>query len=209
MKGTKDGLVLHLDDQCAYGEIILELKQKIEEGGIDGTIDVQLYLGNRYCTEVQKNELVDLVQSQGNMLVSNVLSDVLTVEECNRTIEQQTCYTYVGIVRSGQTIRATGDIIIIGDVNPNGKIEANGNIYVLGKLKGNAQVTEGNAEVTEGNAEETRNNRNPYAYHSGEEIGFAEETWNNRIPYAHPNWEQYGFAEEKARKKNPYAKNNC
>lgn len=136
IKGTKDGLVLHLDDSSTYDELILELKQKIEEGGIDGKIDVQLHLGYRYCTLEQKKELIQIVQARGNMLVSKVQSDVITVEECNQKILEHTCDTYVGIVRSGQTIRATGDIIVIGDVNPNGKIEASGSIYVLGKLKG-------------------------------------------------------------------------
>jgi septum site-determining protein MinC len=136
MKGTKDGLVLHLDDQCSYVELVHELQKKMEDDGIEGKIDVQLHLGLRYCTIEQKKELIQIVQSHGNMLVSKVLSDVLTVEESNRRIEQQAVDTYVGIVRSGQTIRAKGNIIIIGDVNPNGKVEAAGDIYVLGKLKG-------------------------------------------------------------------------
>lgn len=42
MKGTKDGFVLRLDDQCAYGELVEELKNKVLEGGIDGKVDVQL-----------------------------------------------------------------------------------------------------------------------------------------------------------------------
>lgn len=148
IKGTKDGLVLHLDDQCAYSEIILDLKQKIEDGGIDGKIDVQLHLGHRYCTLDQKKELIQIVQSEGNMLVSKVLSDVLTVEECNQFVDQESCYTYVGIVRSGQVLKGIGDIIVLGDVNPNGKIEANGNIYVLGKLKGIAHAgINGNQEA--------------------------------------------------------------
>ena len=48
--------------------------------------------------------------------------------------------TYVGIVRSGQIIRSTGDIVVVGDVNPNGRVEAGGNIYVIGKLKGIAHA---------------------------------------------------------------------
>ena len=39
-------------------------------------------------------------------------------------------------MRSGQILRATGDILVLGDVNPNGRIEAGGNIHIAGKLKG-------------------------------------------------------------------------
>ena len=68
MKGTKDGFVLRLDDQCAYGELVEELKNKVLEGGIDGKVDVQLYLGYRYCTEEQLNELIKLLKKQSSLL---------------------------------------------------------------------------------------------------------------------------------------------
>lgn len=146
IKGTKDGLVLKLDDQSAYVDLLEELKLKVSEGGIEGKVDVQLHLGNRYCTNEQKKELIQIVQELGKMLVSKIQSDVLTVEESNQKVLQKKCDTYVGIVRSGQILRASGDIIVIGDVNPNGRIEAGGNIYVLGKLKGIAHAgVEGNA----------------------------------------------------------------
>ena len=86
--------------------------------------------------------------TSGNMIVSKVMSDVLTVEECNKRVEEQTCDTYIGIIRSGQIVHAKGDIIIVGDVNPNGKVTAVGSIYVLGKLKGMAHAgVEGNEEA--------------------------------------------------------------
>lgn len=145
IKGTKDGLILRLDDQCAYAELLEELADKASEGGIEGKLDVQLHLGTRYCTSTQKKELIQIVQQQGNLIVSKVQSDVLTIEESNQKMLQKKCDTYVGIVRSGQVLRATGDIIVLGDVNPNGRIEAGGNIYVLGRLKGIAHAgIEGN-----------------------------------------------------------------
>lgn len=143
IKGTKDGLVLRLDDQCAYSELVEELERKVSEGGIDGKVEVQLHLGNRYCTEQQRKQLTEVVQNTGKMRVSKVQSDVLTTEESNQRILQQKCEIYAGIIRSGQIVRSPGDIVIVGDVNPNGRIEAGGNIYVLGKLKGIAHAGAG------------------------------------------------------------------
>jgi septum site-determining protein MinC len=136
IKGTKDGLVLRLDDQCSYIELIEELGKKVTEGHLDGKIDVQLHLGKRYCTPEQKKQLTKLVEQQPNLRVKKVHSDVLTVEESKQQLEENRCDTFVGIVRSGQTLRATGDILILGDVNPNGRIEAGGSIHIAGKLKG-------------------------------------------------------------------------
>ena len=88
------------------------------------------------------------MQDTGKMLVSKIQSDVLSIEESNKRILQQKCETYVGIVRSGQVVCSSGDVVVIGDVNPNGRIEAGGNIYVLGKLKGIAHAgIDGNEEA--------------------------------------------------------------
>ncbi|NLY80552.1 MAG: septum site-determining protein MinC [Lysinibacillus sp.] len=136
MKGTKEGLVLRLDDQCAYAELVEELERKVSEGGIDGKVDVSLHLGYRYLPDKQKQELVNIIEQSGKMVVSKVMSNVITIDESSAKVQENQCDTYVGIVRSGQVIHAPGDIVIVGDVNPNGKVEAGGNIYVLGNLKG-------------------------------------------------------------------------
>ncbi|RHW38679.1 septum site-determining protein MinC [Lysinibacillus yapensis] len=140
IKGTKEGLVLRLDDQCAYAELVEELERKVSEGSIDGKVDVQLHLGNRYLSNAQQEELIAIVQSPGNMHVSKVHSDVITIEESNERVLTEQRETYVGIVRSGQIIKADGDIVVIGDVNPNGKVEAGGSIFVLGNLRGIAHA---------------------------------------------------------------------
>ena len=126
IKGTKEGLVLRLDDQCSYTELLEELTKKVSDEGFEGQAEVLLQLGYRYCN----------VEQQQNLHVKNVQSDVLTLEESQQYLEENRSETFVGIVRSGQVLRATGDILILGDVNPNGRIEAGGSIHIAGKLKG-------------------------------------------------------------------------
>ncbi|MFJ8516263.1 septum site-determining protein MinC [Lysinibacillus xylanilyticus] len=148
MKGTKDGFVLHLDDQCAYVDLVEELKKKVSESGIDSKVDVQLYLGYRYCSDEQIKELIKIVQETEQLIVSKVQSEVLTVHESNQKRLESQQDTYIGVVRSGQVLRSQGDIIIVGNVNPNGRVEAGGNVYVLGKLKGIAHAgVHGNKEA--------------------------------------------------------------
>lgn len=148
IKGTKDGLVLRLDDQCAYAELVEELKLKVSDEGIDGQAEVLLQLGNRLCSEEQTKELIASVHKSPHLRVSRVQSDVISVEESNRRILERQSETYVGIVRSGQVVKAEGDLVVVGDVNPNGKIVAGGNIFVLGRLKGSAHAgANGNKEA--------------------------------------------------------------
>lgn len=136
IKGTKEGLVLRLDDQCAYTELVEELDRKVSEGGIDGKVDVQLHLGNRYLPNELLHEIQQIIERTGNMFIKDVQRNVLTIEECEAKVLESQVSTFVGIVRSGQVLQCAGDIVVIGDVNPNGSVVAGGNIYILGKLKG-------------------------------------------------------------------------
>ena len=129
IKGTKDGLVLRLDDKCSYTEMIAELSRKVSEDGLDGLAEVRVDTGNRYCNEEELKEIMNVIYSSPNLRVSRIQSDVVTMEECNRRIVENQSETYVGIVRSGQVVKADGDLVIIGDVNPNGRVVADEHIF--------------------------------------------------------------------------------
>ncbi|MEK5185744.1 septum site-determining protein MinC [Solibacillus sp. FSL R5-0691] len=195
IKGTKDGLVLRLDDQCSFAELVEELGKKVTDGHLDGKIDVQLHLGKRYCTQEQKDQLTEIVEGQQKLCVKKIQSDVITLEESHKLLETSRLETFVGIVRSGQTIRVTGDILVLGDVNPNGRIEAGGNVHIAGKLKGivhagmggneQAIVSASHFEPTHiliGNYVEVMTNESQYILDNTDQI-FAYLGENNVIAY--------------------------
>ena len=148
IKGKNKGLVLYLDDQCAYTDLLAELKAKVSDPALDSDTEVTVHLNKRYCTDKQIQELSDLVSTNPHLKVVATISDILTVEKSDQMILERQSETYVGIVRSGQVIKAEGDLVIIGDVNPNGRVEAGGSVYVLGRLKGAAHAgTKGNRDA--------------------------------------------------------------
>jgi septum site-determining protein MinC len=53
----------------------------------------------------------------------------------NQHVEQNTIFYRHGL-RSGQSIRFPGSVVVTGDVNPGSEIVAHGNVIVLGALKG-------------------------------------------------------------------------
>jgi septum site-determining protein MinC len=144
MKGTKSGLTLQMNDQCSYEELKLELKEKLanhDQLDHEGpALKVQIQLGNRLLSTSQEQELIDIVHDTQKLEVENVTSLVMTKEEAQNLIEAGEMSTLAGIVRSGQVIEVTGDFLLIGDVNPGGTIRAGGNIYVMGALKGIAHA---------------------------------------------------------------------
>lgn len=140
IKGNKNGLVLKLDDKCAYSDLLAELRQRVSESELEGLTEVQVDLGNRHCDEADEAELRRIIDDSGKLHISNIQSNVLTNAACEQIVLEKQSETFIGIVRSGQVVKADGDLVIIGDVNPNARVVAGGSIYVLGRLKGIAHA---------------------------------------------------------------------
>ncbi|OQM45720.1 septum site-determining protein MinC [Anoxybacillus sp. UARK-01] len=144
MKGTKDGLTLHLDDMCSYDDLIAELDEKLminENKDFDGPlVSVHLKLGNRYLTPEQEEELRALIRAKKNLVVASIDSNVMTKEEAIEWKQKTEIVSVAKIVRSGQVLHVHGDLLLIGDVNPGGTVIAGGNIFILGALRGIAHA---------------------------------------------------------------------
>jgi septum site-determining protein MinC len=144
IKGTKDGLTLHLDDECSYQELKDELNTKLSEGERDheerSFIPVKIQVGNRFLTEMQQEELKSLIRQKKNLIVEEIESNVISKEEAIKVRQENEMITLARIIRSGQVLEVPGDLLLIGDVNPGGTVKASGNIYIMGALRGIAHA---------------------------------------------------------------------
>lgn len=143
IKGTKEGLTLHLNDKCSYEELLAELEGKLDvphyqEGS--PLISVNIQAGNRYLTNEEIEEIKDLVRKKKNLVVEDVISNVMTKEEALRWKEENEIVSVTGMIRSGQVLEVPGDLLLIGDVNPGGTVMAGGNIFIMGTLRGVAHA---------------------------------------------------------------------
>ncbi|MEH7082389.1 septum site-determining protein MinC [Neobacillus drentensis] len=144
IKGTKEGLVLHLDDSCSYEELKRELDHKLSANS--STQDerhltsVKVEIGNRYLTEPQREELKELIRQKKNFVVDEIESNVITKDEAEELLAETEVMTVSRIIRSGQVLEVPGDLLLIGDVNPGGTVIAGGNIFIMGTLKGIAHA---------------------------------------------------------------------
>ncbi|MBP3038043.1 septum site-determining protein MinC [Bacillaceae bacterium Marseille-Q3522] len=141
IKGTKDGLTFHLNDNCSFEEIINELNMKLSETAhARQFITVKIQTGNRYITKEQEAELKAIVSKKKNLLIDGIFSDVITREEAEKIAAENKISTIARMIRSGQVIEVPGHLLLIGDVNPGGTVRAGGNIFILGALKGIAHA---------------------------------------------------------------------
>ena len=144
IKGSKQGLTIVIDDHSSLSEALKDLDDKlsIHHSTIEPTasIHVTIHTGNRYLTDEQAKVLVDLVEKKGYMKVNHVESNVILHEEAKRLAEEVAVTKVVKIVRSGQIMEVKGDLLLIGDVNPGATVKAGGNIFIMGSLRGKAQA---------------------------------------------------------------------
>jgi septum site-determining protein MinC len=144
IKGTKDGLTLHLDDTCSYKELVSELEEKLsmnQTNESDGPlVAVHLKVGNRYLTPEQEEEIRTLIRTKKKLVVQSIESHVITKEEALMWKRKTEIVSVCKIIRSGQVLHVQGDLLLIGDVNPGGTVIAGGNIFILGALKGVAHA---------------------------------------------------------------------
>ena len=128
IKGTKDGITLHLDDCCSFSELLIELDEKLSTHYYDGDgrslIEVHVKVGNRYLTEVQQEEIRTLIRNKKNLVVDSIKSDVITKAEAIAWKEETEIVPISKIVRSGQVLHVKGNLLLIGDVNPGGTVIA-------------------------------------------------------------------------------------
>ncbi|WP_121611549.1 septum site-determining protein MinC [Mesobacillus foraminis] len=150
IKGTKDGLTLHLDDTCSYDELKKELDRKLSNSSRiqeeDKLLSVKVTVGNRYLTEQQQEELKELIRQKRNLIVEEIETNVLTREEAEQLKDENEIVSIARVIRSGQVIEVSGDLLLIGDVNPGGTVKASGNIFIMGTLKGIAHAGSGGNE---------------------------------------------------------------
>ncbi|MCH1626560.1 septum site-determining protein MinC [Fredinandcohnia sp. SECRCQ15] len=144
IKGTKDGLTLHLDDTCSFKELINDLEDKLslnqKQNDDVPIVPVHVKIGNRYLTRKQDEEIRTIIRNKKHLVVDGIDSDVISKQEALEMKRKTEIVSVARMVRSGQVLKVEGDLMLIGDVNPGGTVIADGNIFILGSLRGIAHA---------------------------------------------------------------------
>ncbi|MGN8645654.1 septum site-determining protein MinC [Gracilibacillus sp. HCP3S3_G5_1] len=143
IKGTRDGLTLFMNDQCAWKELLDELEEILSTKHMatdEPLITVNIELENRYITTEQEQILRQAIRKHNKLVVDKIASNVILKEDALKWKEETDVNLHNKIIRSGQVLEINGDLLLVGDVNPGGKIVATGNIFVLGNLRGIAHA---------------------------------------------------------------------
>ncbi|SHE66103.1 septum site-determining protein MinC [Clostridium fallax] len=139
IKGNKDGIValINMDKFKDFDEMLDNLLDRLSVGK-------QFYKGAT-MTVVTSLKLINERQMRR---LKDVLFEEVMIKDCIfKDKEEKESKTFTGVyegrtkfvrktVRGGQCINYSGNVVIIGDVNPGAEVHAAGNIIVLGAIKG-------------------------------------------------------------------------
>ena len=148
LKGRHDGISIWLDSKADFDYIKDMLRTTVagSRNFFDGASTAVSFKG-RILSAVQEKALLDIIKAETDLDIAPIIyedeaqptktSGGLIPAAPNWMLPSQSdTYYYQGSIRSGQTIRQNGSVVVIGHVNPGAEIKATGNIIVLGSLKG-------------------------------------------------------------------------
>ncbi|MCA1031914.1 septum site-determining protein MinC [Bacillus timonensis] len=144
IKGTKDGLTLHLDDTCSFNELLSELEEKLSinpnPNENSQQLPVRVKVGNRFLSTTQETHLKSMIENKNQLVVASIDCNVMSKSDALELQRKSTIVSVTRMIRSGQVLKVDSDLLLIGDVNPGGTVIAEGNIFIMGSLKGVAHA---------------------------------------------------------------------
>ncbi|NDO47306.1 septum site-determining protein MinC [Clostridium sp. MD294] len=149
-KGTKDGINILLQQDISFSELKeLFEKKVIESAKFFEGVKTSIAFQGRTLSQEEETALLDIITEHTTMNITFIRDG--KKEDTTQTIpegvtlpdDMQQYYItkyHKGSIRSGQCLTFDGSVVVIGDVNPGGEVKASGNIIILGQLKGIAHA---------------------------------------------------------------------
>ena len=145
IKSNKYGLIVHMDPDAEYTEILKELREKFTESARffkDATMAVTFE--GRILTKPQEEEVIGLITDVAHIHIvcifdANENTERLykkVVEDSLNSLTRKEGQFYKGTLRQRQVLETEQSIIILGDVEFGATVVSKGNIVVLGAVRG-------------------------------------------------------------------------
>lgn len=156
---TRTGLVILLPEELNFEALCQRLREKLAQGGrFFRGAQVTVQVGRRIVSEAQQEAIASILAEadmvlrkvgEGGDPVAEAQAALKAAEHARRSgtlpaaallAESETALVVTRTLRSGQSVRHEGDVIVLGDVNPGAEVVASGHIVVMGALRGVAHA---------------------------------------------------------------------
>lgn len=149
IKSNKYGLIVQMDPDTPYGEILEELREKFMESAKffrDATMAVTFE--GRVLTSPQEQEIIELITDIAHVHIVCIFDRDENTEKIYQSVVERSLEDmpkkegrfYRGTLKKRQVLESESSIIILGDVEFGATVVSKGNIVVLGTIWGNVHA---------------------------------------------------------------------
>lgn len=150
IKSFPSGIVLHLDPELPFDELLLEIGIKFKESsGFFKDAKMALSLKGRKLTEGEEKQIINTISGNSKIEIICLVGEDDETEKtfvkalvrsghAREEDENSEGQFYKGTLKNGQVLETESSIVILGDVYPGSAIISSRDIIVLGGLYGEA-----------------------------------------------------------------------
>lgn len=147
IKGSKNGIVILINEEMRYDELIEILKEKFSQGKkFFKDASVALQIKGMHLTQRQECEIIRLIENHSDLKIICLVDDnEITNARFLRAIKEREYLNHIenglilrGTLHAGQSFETKKSAILIGNVEAGAKLVSGGNLIILGKLYGEA-----------------------------------------------------------------------
>lgn len=150
IKSFPSGIVLHLDAEMPFSDLLLEIAMKFKEAsGFFKDAKMALSLKGRNLTEGEEKQIINTISDNSKIKIICIVGEnddtektfVKALVRSGHAIEEDKNSEgqfYRGTLKNGQVLETESSIVILGDVYPGSAIISARDIIVLGGLYGEA-----------------------------------------------------------------------
>ncbi len=145
-KGDQDGIHIHIK-KGEFETIKMQLDSKLEKAKDFFKGGKVISFKGRKLTQKEENILKDIINKKHGIAVESKNTNEMNSNKYNfrsnsffNGINEGETKFIQTTVRSGQKLEYSGNLVVLGDVNPGAEVIAWGNIVILGALRGIAHA---------------------------------------------------------------------
>lgn len=150
IKSFPNGIVLHLDPESDFRDLLLDMAVKFRESrGFFKDARMALSIKGRQLSEEEEKQILTVISENSDLHILCIVSedeetDKKFVKAISQTDFSENSLTgsegqfYKGTLKNGQVLETESSIVILGDVYPGSAIISAKDIIVLGGLYGEA-----------------------------------------------------------------------
>lgn len=124
LKASNDGYELILRQEASFDDIMVDLKVLLDRLQADNTTDKQISFdldtANRLLTAEQNQKVTQLIQRYPLFSIHKLTADVILTADALAMIERDTVHLVNQIIRNGQVVEITGDVLFFGKIHEGG-----------------------------------------------------------------------------------------